>query len=191
MQRDLLLARQVAELGEQLALGASDLLLALDDVNRDPDGARLVGHAALHRLADPPGRVGRELEAAAPVELLGRADQADHALLDQVAERDALRLVPAGDRDDEPQVRGDHPLLGDHVAALDALRELDLLRGGEQRVAAGLVEELLQRVGRQRRLGRQVEIRLLVEVRVDLVQDVGRGEAVVSSWCPCRLQAAG
>ena len=36
------------------------------------------------------------------------------------------------------------------VAALDPLRELDLLRRGQQRVAAGLVEEELQRVGRHR-----------------------------------------
>ena len=51
------------------------------------------------------------------------------------------------------RLRGDHPLLGGAVTALDPLRELDLLGGGEQRVAAGLVQELLQRVGRQRRLG--------------------------------------
>ena len=40
------------------------------------DRARLVGERARDRLADPPGRVGRELVAAAPVELLDRADQA-------------------------------------------------------------------------------------------------------------------
>src|SRR5207247_8040189 len=47
--RDLLDARRIAELREQLALGARDLLLALDHVNRDADRARLVGHAALYR----------------------------------------------------------------------------------------------------------------------------------------------
>ena len=36
-----------------------------------------------------------------------------------------------------------------HVAALDLLRELDLLRRGEQRVPAGLAEEELQRVRRR------------------------------------------
>src|SRR5256714_5166411 len=133
--RDLLDARLVAELRDQLALGARDLLLALDDVDRDADRARLVGHAALHRLADPPGRIGRELEALAPVELLGGADQADHALLDQIAERDSLRLVAAGDRHDQPEGRRDHALLLRQGAAPDAPRGLDLLPRRGPRVA--------------------------------------------------------
>src|SRR3954447_1659667 len=169
---DLLVARLVAVLREQLALGARDLLLPLDHVHRDADRAGLVGHAALDGLADPPRRVGRELEALAPVELLRGADQADDALLDQVAEGDALRLVAPGDRHDEPEVRRDHALLRSHVAALDPLRELDLLRRGEQRVAAGLVQEELERVGGEGRLGGKVQI-VLVEIRVDLVEQVG------------------
>ena len=36
-----------------------------------------------------------------------------------------------------------------HVAALDPLRELDLLRRGQQRVAAGLPQEELERIGRR------------------------------------------
>src|SRR6202042_3722303 len=114
---------------------------------RDPDGASLVRNAALDRLADPPRCIRRELEALAPIELLGGADQAEDTLLDEIAQRDALRLVPLRDRDDQPQVAVDHPLLGGHIAALDPLRELDLFRGGEQRVAAGLVQEHLERVG--------------------------------------------
>src|SRR5207247_2622553 len=101
---------------DELAAGAGNLLLALDDVHRDADRARLVGNATLHRLADPPGRVGRELEALAPVELLRSADQAEDALLHQVAERDALRLVALRDGDDEAQVAVDHALLRPHVA---------------------------------------------------------------------------
>src|SRR5690242_16012375 len=127
---------------------ARDLLLALDDVHRDADRARLVGDAALDRLADPPRRVRRELEALPPVELLRCADQAEDALLHEVAEGDALGLVALGDRDDEAQVAVDHPLLGSRVALLDPLRELDLLCGGQQRVPAGLVQEHLERVGR-------------------------------------------
>src|SRR5882672_6155946 len=129
VRRDLLGRGVTLERRDELAAGAGDLLLALDDVHRDADRARLVGDTALHRLADPPGRVRRELEALPPVELLRRADQAENALLDEVAERDALRLVALRDRDDQPQVAVDHPLLGGHVALLDALRQLDLLRG--------------------------------------------------------------
>ena len=99
----------------------------LDDVDRDADRPRLVGERAGDRLADPPGRVGRELEAPAVVELLRRADQAQGPLLDQVEEGQALVAVVLGDRDDQAQVRLDHLLLGVEVTALDPLRELDLL----------------------------------------------------------------
>ena len=111
----------------------------------------LVLHAALHRLPDPPRRVRRELEAPAPVELLDGADEPDDALLDEIEEREAVPLVPLGDRDDEAQVRVDHPLLRLEVAALDPLGELDLLLGRQERIAADLVEEQLEAVrGRSR-----------------------------------------
>src|SRR5579862_8661451 len=45
--RDLLVGRSLAERRGQLALRAGDLLLALDDVDGNPDRARLVGDAAL------------------------------------------------------------------------------------------------------------------------------------------------
>src|SRR5215210_7508823 len=80
---DLLLGRRVTELRRQLALGPRDLPLAVDDVDRDADLARFVGHAALYGLPNPPCGVGRELVAAAPVELLDGADQPDDPFLDQ------------------------------------------------------------------------------------------------------------
>jgi hypothetical protein len=124
-------------------------------VHRHADLARLVRDAALHGLADPPGCVRRELEALAPVELLDGADEADDALLDQVEEREPVALVALRDRDDQPQVRVDHLLLRVHVAALDALGELDLLLLGQERIAADLVHEELERV---RGRGRQVAV---------------------------------
>ena len=156
--RDLGSRRLAAELGAELPLGADDLVQLLDDVHGHPDRARLVGERARDRLADPPRRVGRELEALAVVELLGRADEADRALLDQIEERQALVAVALRDRDDEAEVRLDHLLLRAVVAALDALRELDLLRRGEQVDPADVLQEELQRVGRDlaRRLGRRL-----------------------------------
>ena len=74
------------------------------------------------------------------------ADQAEDALLDQVEQVEVLAHVAAGVRDDQPQVRVDQPLLCLQVAALDALGEVDLLLLGEQRIAAHLVEEELERV---------------------------------------------
>ena len=145
---DLGVGRRAVELDRQRVLGARDLALRADEVDRQLDRARLGVHPALDGLADPPRRVGGEAVAAAPVELLDRADQAEDALLDQVEQRQLGALVLLGDRDDQAQVRVDHALLGLEVAALDPAREVDLLVGRQQPVAADLVQEQLQRVGR-------------------------------------------
>src|SRR5256886_731788 len=78
----------------------------------DADGARLVGDRARDRLPDPPSGIGRELVAAAVLELIDRLHQADIAFLDQVEELQPTVDVFLGDRDDEAQVRLDHLLLG-------------------------------------------------------------------------------
>ena len=156
---DLLRRRLAAELLDELALDVHDLVELLDHVDRDADRPALVGDRARHRLADPPRRVGRELVAAAVVELLDRADQPERALLDQVQERQAAAEVALGDRDDEAQVGLDHLLLGEHVAALDALGQRDLLLGRQQLDAADRAQVEAQRV--EARLDREVDLGLL------------------------------
>jgi hypothetical protein len=74
------------------------------------------------------------------VELLHRADQPQRSLLDEVEEREPAAEIALRDRDDEPQVRLDHVLLGPLVAALDALRERDLLVRREKRHLPDLAE---------------------------------------------------
>ena len=108
----------------------------------------MIGDRALDRLADPPGRVGGELEAPAPVELLDRAVQPERALLDEVEKRDAEPSITLGNGDDEAQVRLDHPPLGGRVAALDRLGERDLLGGCQELVPADVGEEELEAVRR-------------------------------------------
>ena len=152
---DLLERRFAPELRPQLSIGAVDLLEPLDDVHGHADRSRLVGQRSRDRLANPPRRIGGELEAAAPVELLDRADETECPLLDQVEEREALVTVVLRDRDDEPEVGLDHALLGIHVAALDPFGELDLLGRGEQLVPARLAKEQLQRVRRRLDRSRQ------------------------------------
>src|SRR6266542_1994928 len=134
--RELFLRRLATELDLEAARGARQLLLPLDDVYGNADRAGMVRHGALHRLADPPGGVGRKLVAAPPVELLDRAVETERALLDQVQERDAEPAVSLRDRHDEAQVRLDHPPLRALVAALDRLREHDFLVRGQQLVPA-------------------------------------------------------
>src|SRR3712207_7136937 len=61
------------------------------------------------KQSDPPGRVRGELVAATPVELLDRADQPQRALLDEVEKRQPLIALVLRYRDNEAQVRLDHP----------------------------------------------------------------------------------
>src|SRR5205085_8809418 len=139
--RELVLGRLAAKLDLEPPRGAAELLLALDDMNGHANRARVVCDRALHRLADPPGRVRRELVAATPVELLDGAVEAERPLLDQVEEGHAEAAVPLGDRDDEAQVRLDHATFRRRLAPLDLLREHDLFGRSEQLVAADVGEE--------------------------------------------------
>ena len=110
--RKLLLGRLAPELLPHLPGQPPQPGGGLDHVHRNANRRRRVGDRAGDRLADPPGRIGRELEAPAVVELVHALHQPDIALLDQVQELEAPVPVPLGDRDHEPQVGLDHLLLG-------------------------------------------------------------------------------
>ena len=116
--------------------------LGIANVHRNADGARLVGGRAGDRLPDPPGRVGRELVAAAVFEFIDRLHQTDVAFLDQIEELQAAVGVFLGDGNDEAQVCLHHLLLGLARLALALLHRVhdlaelaDLKPGlGRQRV---------------------------------------------------------
>ena len=121
----------------------------------DADQAALLVERPADGLADPERRIGRELEAAAPVELVDGVLEAEVALLDEVAEVHALgEGVAAGDADDEPQVGADEavlgpgaggdgpPQLGAALARLEALgRGAAVLDGAGQLLLLVRVEE--------------------------------------------------
>src|SRR5215208_439680 len=173
---DLLRGGLAAELRDELALRAADLVELLDHVDRDADRARLVGERAGDRLADPPRRVGGELEALAVVELLRGADEAERALLDQVQEGKALVAVVLGDRDDQAQVGLDHLLLRVEVAPLDAAREVHLLLRCEQADLPDVLQEQLKGVGRHVRLEVDRRLGLAAAALVGRALDVRRGD---------------
>src|SRR3954463_10438039 len=118
-----------AQVLEQLALDAAELVDDLDHVHRDADGAGLVGHGAGDRLPDPPRRVGGELVALGVVELLHRADQAEVALLDQVQERHPAAGVPLGEGDHQAEVGLQQVVLGPLAVADDPVEVAAHLRG--------------------------------------------------------------
>ncbi len=140
-------------------------------MNRQTDRATGVGDAAGDRLADPPGGIGGELEALAPVELLDGVHQAEVALLDQVEQRQAGRLILLGDRHDETKVRLDEGLLGG-VTLAGGAPKLALL--GRSQRDLGVVQ-LAARVGALfDHLG---EAHLVVLGEQRILADVGEVEA--------------
>ena len=79
----------------------------VDHVHRQADSAGLVAEAPGDGLADPPGGVGGEFEALAPVKFLNGADQAEVAFLNEVEDVEAAAGVALGDGNDESQVGAD------------------------------------------------------------------------------------
>src|SRR5215467_8339812 len=120
----LLRRRLAAYLVEHLPSRTHDLVDQLNHVNGHTNGARLILKRAADRLPNPPGSVGRELEAASIFELVDRLHQADVAFLDQVEELKAAVDVLLCDCDDEAQVCLYHFLLGLERLALAFLHRV-------------------------------------------------------------------
>src|SRR4029079_17910214 len=106
-----------AQTDREITLGACDLALALTDLRPKPDRTAGVGQTALDRLTDPERCVSRELEALAPVELLGGTDEPRDTLLDWVRGGQPLPAVAGAHVDHKPQVRSDHSILRVQIAA--------------------------------------------------------------------------
>ena len=186
---DLLGGGLAAQLLHQRAAGAGQLVDRLDHVHRDADRPRLVGDGAGDRLPDPPGGIGRELVAAAVLELLHRLHQADVPLLDQVEELQAAVGVLLGDRHHEPEIGHYQFFLGPLAGRLAVPDLVD--RGGDlgvggavallelAQVAAVLLDppaverlELLVGLALERRL-RPLDVLLEAgELLVDVLQEV-------------------
>src|SRR5919197_458291 len=136
LRGELRVRRLAVQLLRELAARAHEAPNLVGHVNGKPNRTSLIGERTRHGLADPPGRVRRELVAHLVVELLDRADQPEIAFLDQIEERDAGLRVVARDRHDEPEVRLDQLLLRLLVALVLPSRELALLSGRQERPVA-------------------------------------------------------
>ena len=115
------------ERARELGLGQLEALDLFPDLEGDPDGAAMLLHGPLEGLADPPGRIGRESEAALPVELVHGAHEPEGALLHQVGHVHAPVLVPPRPVHHQPQVGGNHLLARSIISGHDALGQFDLL----------------------------------------------------------------
>ncbi len=125
--------RLAVELLSELTARAEKLADILGDMEGQPDRPSLVDERARDRLANPPRRVGRKLEAELVVELLDGAHEAEVPLLDEVEKRHVGARVIASDGHDEPEVRLDQAPPRRVVAGVLAARELSLLFARQQR----------------------------------------------------------
>ena len=119
----------MAQLLQELAADPNHFVDGLHHVDRDADGASLVGDGPGDGLPDPPGSVGGELVALGVVELLHRLDQAQIALLDQIQEQHAPAHVPLGDGHHQAEVGLRQLLLGGLTLGVGGLPGGDLLLG--------------------------------------------------------------
>src|SRR5664280_2889181 len=201
----LLRRRLAAEILEHLTLHPGQLVDDFDHVDRDTDGARLVGHGTGDGLLDPPRRVRGELVALGVVELLDRTDEAQVALLDEVQKEHAAAGVALRERDDESEVGLEEvvlrttPVDGDPLVVLDVrrldrarvveplvgeqpgfdpLRELDLLLRVEERDLADLLEVVLDGIGRGAR-GHDLLLRLVGIVGVGEAEPLVLGDLLL------------
>src|SRR5262249_36490601 len=185
--RGLVRSGLAAELLHELAGGSDELVDGLDHVHGDADGARLVGDRAGDRLADPPGRIRRELVAATVFELVDGLHEADVAFLDEVEELQTAVRVLLRDRDHEPEVRLDHLFLraprlrlAQRALAIDLLdvagrersRLLDLLQP-----LLGALDFFLELVERRRVLALRADV-LVDPVQIRLVLREARDEVL-------------
>ena len=149
---------QLQQLGDLVGRGlALELLLELGKravdfverahaVQRQAHDAALLGQGLQDALADPPHGVGDELEALRLVEALGRLDQPQVALVDEVAQGQALVLVLLGHGHDEAQVGFRQLFEGHLVAFADALGQFDFLVNRHQAHFADFLQVLVQRL---------------------------------------------
>ena len=180
LRRDLLGARVVAELLQELTGDADDLVDRLDHVHGDADGARLVGDGAGDGLPDPPRGVGGELVALRVVELFDGLDQAEIAFLDEVEKQHAAADIALGDRHDQTEVCLLHAVLGLRVALGHALGQLLLLLRGEQRHFADLLEVHAHRVVGRERVGHGLGlVHLFLGDFLDLLELLELGQRVL------------
>src|ERR1043166_6026773 len=145
--RGLRVGRRATELLGEQALDLGHLHQRRILVERDPDGARLLGERLEDALPHPPDRVTDELHAVGGVELAHRLEQPLVADRHQLREIEAVTLEPLHVGDDEAQVRRDQPVDRDLVPFAGAPGEPDLLLGvRDHRELAYVQQVLIERV---------------------------------------------
>ncbi len=113
-----------------------------------PERAALLRKSVQDRLPDPPHGVGDELDVLVGIELLGRVDQADVPLIDEIEEEDVGVAIALRIRDHEAEVGLDQLLQRRLVVLilLDAPPQLPFPLRRQPRDPGNLLQVLIEQV---------------------------------------------
>jgi hypothetical protein len=124
------------QLLEQGGRPLADAMQGTRSIQRHPHDAALLGQCLQNCLANPPHRVRDELDTLGLVEFVGRTNETEVALVDEIGKGDALILVLLGHRDHEAEIAADQLVQRFTVTDTDPLRQADLLFLRDQRILA-------------------------------------------------------
>ena len=112
---------------QERALRLGNLIKVAYLIERKTYHPALVGKTLQNALTDPPDRIGDEFEALGRVKLPGSLHQADIAVIDKVAEIQAVALILLGHAHHKAQVGFYQALKSPGIPLLDLYCELCLL----------------------------------------------------------------
>lgn len=106
---------------QEVLLVAANLVVGLGHMHRNTNRIAKVSHSTRHRLANPPGRVGRELIATTVFKLVHRLHEPEVPFLNQVRHRETTIHITLGNGDHQTQIGFNHASLGLHQVRLSKL----------------------------------------------------------------------
>ena len=125
---------------QQLPGDPDGLVDGLNHVNRNTDGACLIGDGSRDGLTNPPGGIGRELVALGIVKLLHGFNETEVSFLDQIQEQHAAPDITLGNGNDKTEVCFRHAAFRFFIAFRHAFCQIQFLLRSQQGNLSDLLE---------------------------------------------------
>ena len=139
------MCRRPAQLVLKLGRGPAPLGEQLDHVCRDADRLCRIYQGALDGLLDPVAGIGAETGIHVRVEAFHGAQQPEVAFLDEVLQAKSFARVASSDIDDQAEIGAHHAVACFAVSRFNAVSELFLFVGAQERRFVDFAKVRLQR----------------------------------------------
>src|SRR5258705_1668407 len=123
LSRDLLRRRVALQLQRELGNGLPDAVQEVRLLLGEAERPTMIREGVNDGLADPPDRVGDELDVLLGIESLGGLDEPDVPFIDEIEKGQTAAAVLLGEAHHEPEVRLYEPLESLLAPLLDAIAE--------------------------------------------------------------------